>query len=302
MDPIPDLTSAEGLAAYPPGEMIAASAGPAWRDVQMSVFSLTAAAEAFEMPAVSEPFIAWVVSGEAQTREREVGGTWLHSHIKPGSLFLTMSGAPYEFSWKRLSPEPVVIILLLLSVPIFDAALGDLYGDRAADAHFRNVSGIEDPKLVALMQNLRDELALPAASALFVRSIAQAVAVHLARQYTDLGDTSKQETSALPSHKLRLVTEWMDAHMAESFSLATLAGIAGMSEFHFNRLFRRAVGMPPSQYQIKLRIDAARRLLRETKISVATISNDVGYSNPSHFAQLFRKETGLSPSDYRRHR
>jgi AraC family transcriptional regulator len=98
------------------------------------------------------------------------------------------------------------------------------------------------------------------------------------------------------------VTDWMAEHMAEEFSLARLAEQAGMSEFHFNRLFKRATGLPPSQYQIKLRLDAARRLLRETKKSVITIANEVGYSNPSHFAQLFRKETGLSPTDYRRER
>src|ERR1017187_6579286 len=86
----------------------------------------------------------------------------------------------------------------------------------------------------------------------------------------------------------------MAEHLAEEFSLPRLAEQDGMSEFHFNRLFKRATGVPPSQYQIKLRIDAARRLLRETKNSVITIANEVGYSNPSHFAQLFRKETGLA--------
>ena len=90
--------------------------------------------------------------------------------------------------------------------------------------------------------------------------------------------------------------------MAEEFSLARLARQAGMSEFHFNRLFKRATGLPPSQYQIKLRMDAARRLLRETKKSVITIAIEVGYSNPSHFARLFRKETGLPPTEYRRQR
>ena len=94
----------------------------------------------------------------------------------------------------------------------------------------------------------------------------------------------------------------MAEHMAEEFSLARLAEQAGMSEFHFNRLFKRATGVPPSQYQIKLRMDAARRLLRETKKSVITIAIEVGYANPSHFARLFRKENGLSPTDYRRQR
>jgi AraC family transcriptional regulator len=49
-------------------------------------------------------------------------------------------------------------------------------------------------------------------------------------------------------------------------------------------------------------MDAARRLLRETKKSVVTVALEVGYTNPGHFAQLFRRETGLSPSDYRRQR
>jgi AraC family transcriptional regulator len=75
-----------------------------------------------------------------------------------------------------------------------------------------------------------------------------------------------------------------------------------MSEFHFNRVFKRATGIPTSQYQIKLRMDAARPLLRETKTNVITIALEVGYSNPSHFARLFRKVSGLSPTDYQRQR
>jgi AraC family transcriptional regulator len=298
---IPDLTSAESLASYPPGQETAKSHGPAWRDVQMSVFSLSAREEAFDMPAVSEPFIAWVVAGEAQTEERETGGAWVTSHIRPGSLFLTMAGAPYEFRWKRLSAEPLEIVLLLLSMPIFEAALQDVYGEKAQQAHFRNMSGIEDARLVPLLQCLRQELSEHAASALLVRGVAHAIAVHLARHYVDIG-ASQLEGSALPGYKVRLVTLWMSEHLAEPFSLATLAELAGMSEFHFNRLFKKATGMPPSQYQIKLRMETARRLLRESALSVVAIANEVGYSNPSHFAQLFRKETGFTPSDYRRQR
>jgi AraC family transcriptional regulator len=267
----------------------------------MSVFSLTSDEEAFDMPAVSEPFIVWIVAGEAQTEERELGGAWITTHIRPGSLFLTMAGAPYAFRWKRLSAEPLEVVLLLLGMPIFEMALQELYGDRAQEAHFRNTSGIEDAPLVSLLACLRRELGSSNASALFVRGMADAIAVHLARHYVDVG-ASHFDGSALPVYKLRLVTLWMAEHVAEPFNLATLAGIAGISEFHFNRLFRKATGMPPSQYQIKLRMELARRLLRESATSVVDIANEVGYSNPSHFAQQFRKETGLTPSDYRRQR
>jgi AraC family transcriptional regulator len=298
--PVPDTTSAEALHRYAVGKVVAASKGPAWRDVQVTVMSLPPAAEVFTMPAVTEPFIVWTTSGEAETQERENDGPWLTSRVKKGSMFLTAAGAPYDFRYRTLTPEPYEVVLVLLSVPVFNAALQDVFGVNSAHARLRDASGFEDPLLVPLLQQLREEAARSRASRLFVRGIAHAIAVHLARNYAVLTDAARGETSSLPGFKLRRVTDWMTEHLAEEFSLGRLAAHAGMSEFHFNRLFKRATGVPPSQYQIRLRIDAARRLLRETKSSVITIANEVGYSNPSHFAQLFRKETGLSPTDYRR--
>jgi AraC family transcriptional regulator len=94
----------------------------------------------------------------------------------------------------------------------------------------------------------------------------------------------------------------MSANLAEGFSLGQLAERAGMSDFHFNRSFKRATGVPPSKYFIKLHFHAGCRLLRETSKSIIEVTNEVGDANPSHFAHLFRKMTGLSPSDYRRDR
>ena len=50
---------------------------------------------------------------------------------------------------------------------------------------------------------------------------------------------------------------------------------------------------------MNLRINEARRLLRETNKSVVDLALEVGYTNPSYFAKLFRRESGLTPSDYR---
>ena len=104
--PVPETTSAEALDGYAVGERIAASKGPAWRDVQLSVFSLPPVAEVFTMPAVTEPFIVWITSGEAEAQEREDNGPWVTSRLKKGSLFLTAAGAPYDFRWRTLTPEP----------------------------------------------------------------------------------------------------------------------------------------------------------------------------------------------------
>jgi len=300
--PVPETTSAEAIAGYAVGTKIALGKGPAWKDVQLSVIALPPAADVFTMPAVTEPFIVWTTSGEAETQERENNGPWLTSRVKKGSLFLTAAGSSYDFRYRTLTSEPYEVVLVLLSLPLFNEALQDVFGVNAEHARLRDVSGFEDPHLVPLLHHLREEAKRPAASRLVVRGIAQAIAIHLARNYCALTAAVRGESAALPGFKLRRVTDWMAEHLAEEFSLARLAGQAGMSEFHFNRLFKRATGVPPSQYQIRLRMDAARRLLRETRKSVITIANEVGYSNPSHFAQLIRKETGLSPTDYRRQR
>ena len=300
--PVPNTTSAEALDHYAMGKRIVVGQGPAWEDIRLSVMALPPVSDIFTMPAVTEPFIAWTSSGEAEAQERENNGPWVTSHLKKGSMFLTAGGAPYEFRFRTLTAEPFEVTLVLLSLTLFNEALADVFGKGAGQARLRDLSGFEDPVLTSMLQQLREEATRRSASRLFVRGIAQAIAVHLARNYAALGEDSRGESPSLPGFKLRRITEWMAEHMADEFSLGRLAAQAGMSEFHFNRLFKRATGVPPSQYQIKLRMDAARRLLRETKKSVITIANEVGYSNPSHFAQLFRKETGLAPTDYRRER
>jgi AraC-like DNA-binding protein len=127
------------------------------------------------------------------------------------------------------------------------------------------VSGFEDAQLVALLENLKVDAARPVSSELFVRGIAQAIAVHLARNYIALTESSRASASALPGFKLRRITEWMTAHLAEEFSLAQVGDQAGMSEFHFNRLFKRATAVPPF-----LSVSASQRRKHSTLLSAGT--------------------------------
>jgi len=123
------------------------------------------------------------------------------------------------------------------------------------------------------------------------------MSIHLARNYSELVEGPRHGSPSLPGYNVRQITQWMAEHMTEEFSLDQLAAQAGLSKFHFLRLFKSAVGVSPLSYHINLRIEESKRLLRETKQSVVAVALDVGYSNPSHFAQLFRRETGLSPRD-----
>lgn len=300
---VPDLTSAEALDRYPAGLKVASGSGQAWRDVKVSLFSLHSNAEHFAMPAVVEPFIVWVISGEAETMERANGDAeWIMSHIEAGSLFLTASAVPYEFRWRRLSQEPLQVMMTVLGLPLFEEALQETYGSRAELAFIPDRSGFHDAELLSLLECLRNEIAHTAGSALLVQGIGQAIAVRLARHYVAFRELPREDHPALPGYKLKHIVQWMNEHVAEEFSLSQLARQVEISEYHFNRLFKRAMGMPPSQYQIKLRLDLARQLLRETQRNVIDIANEVGYVNASHFARLFRRASGMTPSEYRRER
>ena len=207
--PVPETTSAEALDSYVVGTKIAASKGPAWKDVQLAVFLLPPVAGVFTMPAVTEPFIVWITSGEAEAQERENNAPWITSRLKKGSLFLTAAGAPYDFRWRTLTSEPFEVVLIVLSLPLFNEALEDLFGADAEHARLRDVSGFEDPHLIPLLQKLRVEAMSASPSRLFVRGVAQAIAVHLARNYVALTEASRGETSSLPAFKLRRITDWM---------------------------------------------------------------------------------------------
>ncbi len=151
-----------------------------------------------------------------------------------------------------------------------------------------------------LLELLRVELTVPAGSSpLFVGGIAQSLAAHLVRTYAAQDQARPAPRGGLPAFRLRRVTDLLAAHLAEDLPLGRLAQEAGYSPFHFSRLFKRATGISPSRYLIRLRTERARQLLRETTKSIIEIGLEVGYTNPSHFAQIFRQEVGSTPSEYR---
>jgi len=299
---VPESTSAEAMESYLGGKPIAVGRGDAWREVNAWIIAPSPTAGTMRLPAVSEPFLAWTISGEVDFQEREIDGTWVTHRIRRGSFFLTFGGAPYDVRWNEVTTEPFHAMMVFLTLPLLQRAFDETFGADAVHARLKDLSGFTDSALGSLMEQLRDELLRTRASPLFVHGLGLAIAVHLARNYAELVRTPRSESPSLPGHKLRRITEWMADHLADEIDLGRLAVQAGLSKFYFQRLFKAAIGVSPARYQVGLRMDAARRLLRETSRSVVDIALEVGYANPSHFARLFHRETGLSPSDYRRQR
>ncbi|WP_280171662.1 helix-turn-helix domain-containing protein [Agrobacterium pusense] len=296
---MPERTSPLGLEQYIAGRTLVSGDSPAWNDMFVKVYSRLNKQEPFLVPAVAEPLIVWVMSGEAVVEERDLDGEWVANTVTIGDFFLTRSPTPYEMRWRAIGEAPFQVMHLYLSVPLFERVAYDVLGCAAPPA-LRDVSGGKDTQLSHLLSLIHQELTSEGkGSQLFIQGLAQTLAVHLIRNFA-ASEAPDDRQSALPGFKLRRAVAHLEENLSEPFNLARLADTVGMSEFHFSRLFKKATGLSPSRYFIRQRIDRARLLLQETDTSIIEIGMSVGYSSPSHFAQVFRRETGLPPSHYRR--
>ena len=93
---------------------------------------------------------------------------------------------------------------------------------------------------------------------------------------------------------------WMDAHSHESIDLERAAREAGLSAFHFLRLFAGILGVTPHQYLVRSRLRHAARLLADDARSITAVALDVGFADLSNFVRTFHRAAGVSPRSFRR--
>src|SRR5574342_49686 len=93
--------------------------------------------------------------------------------------------------------------------------------------------------------------------------------------------------------------ELIDAQYAQPLDLDDLARTANFSRYHFIRAFRRAFHATPHEYLTRKRIERAKELLAEDKLTVTVICFEVGFESLGSFSTLFHKLVGWSPSIYR---
>jgi two-component system response regulator YesN len=94
--------------------------------------------------------------------------------------------------------------------------------------------------------------------------------------------------------------QYIKEHFAEPIVIEDIADIAGFNPSYFSTLFKKVTGGAFSEYLRGVRMDEAKRLLKETNRSVAVICGDVGYNDIKHFSASFKKATGVKPSEYRK--
>ncbi|MEW5629299.1 DJ-1/PfpI family protein [Streptomyces hydrogenans] len=94
---------------------------------------------------------------------------------------------------------------------------------------------------------------------------------------------------------------WIDAHLAEPLTVPALAARMGLGERQFARVFVRETGSTPAAYLDAQRVQAARRLLQESDLTLAAIGTRCGFGSVHSFHRAFKRHTSVTPQTYRRH-
>lgn len=234
------------------------------------------------------------ISGHLYTEKISATGKAVVTRGGAGNLCLTPAGQLVGAHWDK----PLDNMGILLKPEFVRAVAAE--NRFSADFEFREIYKDNDPLIQQIGFALLAETN-PATTAgnLYVDSLVQTLTLHLLKNYSNAASIRENTSGGLSGYRLRRVREFIDANLEEDLSLAELAEVADLSQFHFARAFRKSTGQTPQQYLMQQRIERAKQLLSKNDLPIVEISLRTGFKNQSHFTTLFRKFTNHTPKLWR---
>ena len=122
--------------------------------------------------------------------------------------------------------------------------------------------------------------------------------------YEILLDIYKKESSnsyeTPKERKVALIKEYLSEHTCEPFNSGLIENLAGLTYKHINLIFKKVTGTTIQKYHFNLRMEYGARLLKETTLAVAEISEILGYDESFYFSNSFKRRYNMSPATYRK--
>ncbi len=248
--------------------------------------------------AIDDLIISIVVKSDYSEVWRDVGGGVGNFRERPGCVLVT---PPRTSSYWRFQGNPLV---LHVSVP--PESFGELAGASSVEAapNLANVaqSPVYDRLISQLTSRMWTELAVPRTGDHRFASHALGTLLALLLR----SGSRPPATCETPRHvrplaawRLRKTLHHIMARLAEPVTLDELAASVGLSPGHLLRSFTAAMNQTPHQWQMSVRIEEAKRLLRESTASMTDIALGLGFSSSAHFSTRFKQLAGMPPSSWR---
>ena len=139
------------------------------------------------------------------------------------------------------------------------------------------------------------------ASDLMVEGLIRAIGATLVQQHAAPSPAADDRIHLSPVRLARVI-EFIDTRLDHEIHLQDLAEVAGLSPFHFSRVFKLATGETPYHFVGSRRLDRARAMLLSSDLPLAELALACGFASQSHFTAAFTKVIGMPPGRYRRQR
>jgi transcriptional regulator GlxA family with amidase domain len=238
--------------------------------------------------------------------------------VAGGEDFNTASLDPVLVEWVRGRAQKARRIASICTGAFLLASSGVLDGRRAAthwlycDELARRFPAVQvepDPIFVrdgSVWSSAGVTAGIDLALALIEEDLGRALALSVARYlvvFLKRPGSQAQFSEALSlqaaDDKFGSLHSWIDRHLAEDLSLATLASQAGMSERSFSRHYAEATGLTPARAVERLRVEGARRLLTDTRLPIKRICQRCGFGSEETMRRSFLRLLSVAPQDYR---
>lgn len=233
--------------------------------------------ETYTVCAPLAPASEWFYRG--RDLRTEAGGLMM---MEPGELHVT----------RRMPGGPCTFRVLLLSPVLVERAAGEF--GRSGHVHLR-AGHVEHPDVFQAFVEFHKCIERP--STMLERE--SRLAVCLRHLLGDCAESPAAVASKGEPDAVRRARDFLRDHYADNVRLDDLARISRLSRFHLLRVFADEVGLPPHAYQVRLRVERAKALLR-AGAPAADASLAVGFADQSHLARHFKRVYGVTPGRYAR--
>lgn len=223
------------------------------------------------------------------TLEQHREGRWFRSDVLRGEMTLMPRGIPSRWLWKSACDRMDVVLPADVLDDGTELDLVDrfLFRDREVETTCRSIYRA---------MSIADQTDL-----LYLESLVAQLAIALLERHSNTSRAkAMRSTHGLTRIQSRQVAEYVEAHLSGVLSLRGLAQIAGLSPYHFSRMFLRTMGIPPYQYVLERRVERAKALLWHREANLAEVGLAAGFSGQSHFTSAFHRLVGTTPLEFQK--
>jgi AraC family transcriptional regulator len=234
---------------------------------------------------------------------RLIGGVVDRTIAERGTIWLAPPGSK-EVLVDIAAPVPQMLHMCLPARHFSAESLGIDVG-YSAPGSLRYQRSFQDPLVAEIAFTIVSEMRTQTAGGrLLAETLAVSLAARLMHSHSSLSpdkDLEQRSHQGLDRRRLTRVRDYIDANLeGGNLTIARLAKVASLSQFHFARAFKAAVGKSPHQYVSGHRVERAKVLLRRGDQSLLDIAVALNFSSQANFTRAFRQGTGMTPGQYRR--